>query len=365
MILKRETSRDIEGGEDKPSSNELNNVEVSAVAEELASLALSSKDCDANSDSDEVATQSDPELLKPHPPNEDCPVCFFPRPFKENTYFGCCDKVICSACASEHFRATNIVNIKRKAKELPKLAKPNCPFCRGCPSQRREIELLEERVQKGNGAAAYELARHYLEGNLGLDQDEVKAVELYHRAADMGSARADLWLSHAYASGEDLVKLDFNKAKMYAERAVKQNYPQARTVLALLAITPKETNKQIQVALQHYMFGAKAGCKKHMDRVWKFFYGGDISKEDLEDTLRKYHQSCENMNSEARERYAAWEKAKGENDQNLIGIYTSYYHGLITAKQLKMILAIVKEESVPSKITEKIAEILHKNHKLM
>ena len=71
-----------------------------------------------------------------------------------------------------------------------------------------------------------------MKGGLGLDRDEGKAIELFHRAADMGSAPANYWLSHVYEHEEDLVELDSNKAKMYAERAVKLNHPQARGLLA-------------------------------------------------------------------------------------------------------------------------------------
>ena len=102
-----------------------------------------------------------------------------------------------------------------------------------------------------------------------------------------------------------------------------------------------------------------------MDKLWEMFYQGILRKEDLEDTLRKYHQSCENMNSEARERHAAWKKAGGENNKFLFDIYNHYYHGLIDAKQLKMMLAVVEKEVVTSRIIEKFAEILLKNHKLM
>ena len=244
MTSKGETSKDTDDREERSATTELNNIDISVVADQLTSLALSDKGNDANSNTNDDEALSDLELMKPHPPNEDCPVCFVPLPFGGHTEFKCCDKLICRACTSEHIRAILVVNIKRKAKDLPELEK-NCPFCRAPPRQRSDSELIEnlkERVHKGDGAAAYNLARQYMEGGLGLDRDEGKAVEICHRAADMGSAPANLWLSHAYAFEEDLVELDFNKAKMYAERAVKLNCPEARELLALFAVQGKKNN---------------------------------------------------------------------------------------------------------------------------
>lgn len=344
MISEGETSRDIEEEEDKPSSSELNNADVSAVAEELASLALTTKACDANSDSGKDATCSDPDLWKPHPPTEDCPVCFVPLPLAKlgQTYWYCCGKNICSACSKEHIRAMHIPNIMRAESELPEIQK-TCPFCR-LPMKRRNdpkiVGQLEERVLKGDAVAAFELAEQHLHGNLGLNKDENKALELYHCAADMGSAPANFWLGIAYAYGKHGVTLDLKEAQMHAERAVKLNYPQARALLGYFEAGVNDGH-----VVQHFVLGAAAGCKEMMDHLWTIFYEGDISKKDLEDTLRKYHRSCDNMNSEERERYSAYMNAK-EANEILFEVYNSYYQGVINVKQLKEILKLFREKGV-------------------
>ena len=346
MIREGETRRDIKEGEDKPSSTELNNAKVSAVAEELDSLTLTKKDSDANSDLDEVAIlMSDPELWRPHPPNEDCPVCLVPLPLPQAdnlSYWPCCGKIICSACEKEHFRARHISNTKRQEKELPKLL-PACPFCREpikALNDPKVISEMQERMLKGDADAASFLAEMYLCGDFLLPQDEIKAMKLYHVAADLGSARANFTLSYSYNDGTRGVMVDLKKAHMFAERAVKLNYPLARLIMAKFCNDEGDT----ELAIRHLMHGAAAGCKKHMEYLWDFFYQGGLSKTNLEDTLRKFHRACDDMNSEERERYTAWKGAEEENNQNLAHVYDSYYQGEINAKQLKIALKMMREE---------------------
>ena len=138
MTSKGETSKDTDEREERSATTELNNIDISVVADQLASLALSGKENDANSYTNNDEALSDPELMKPHPPNEDCPVCFVPLPFGGHTYFNCCGKLICRACTSEHIRAILIVNIKRKAKDLPELEK-KLPFLQGTPEAKKRF----------------------------------------------------------------------------------------------------------------------------------------------------------------------------------------------------------------------------------
>lgn len=344
MIAKEENKKisgDIEEGVDGLLGSELNNADISAAAEELASLALTAKGDESNSDSDEAETLSDPDLWKPHPPTEACPVCFVPLPLAKlgQTYWYCCGNNICSACSKEHVRAMHKSNMKRALKELPKL-KETCPFCR-LPMKRKTdrkiIGQLEERVLKGDAVATFELAEQHLHGNLGLKEDESKALELYQCAAGMGSAPANFWLGIAYAYGKHGVTVDLKKAQMYADQAVKLNHPQARALAAYF-----EAGVNDDHVVQHFMLGAAAGVKEMMDHLWTIFYEGSISKEDLEDTLRKYHQACDDMSSEDRERYNAWMKTKEEDNEILREIYNSYYQGVINAKQLKEVLGLVQ-----------------------
>ena len=78
------------------SNTSPNDAKVSAAADQLASLKVtegqgSTKSSGTSTDgaaaraSEKGAKVLDPDLWKPHPPTEECPVCFVPLPLDENT----------------------------------------------------------------------------------------------------------------------------------------------------------------------------------------------------------------------------------------------------------------------------------------
>ena len=129
------------------SNTSPSDAEVSAVDDQLASLQVSEghanvKGSDTSADGSGAARPSedgervfDPELWKPHPPKEDCPVCFVPLPLDagESTYWSCCGKIICNGCNAETNRAGRVTNVKRAKKKLPPLDRA-CSFCRVAPT---------------------------------------------------------------------------------------------------------------------------------------------------------------------------------------------------------------------------------------
>ena len=108
------------------------------LADRLASLEVTEDQANTKSSADGAARPSedgervlDPELWKPHPPTEDCPVCFVPLPLDqaEFSYWVCCGKIICPACSWETARAELVINAKRAEKKQPPLDHA-CSFCR-------------------------------------------------------------------------------------------------------------------------------------------------------------------------------------------------------------------------------------------
>ena len=54
------------------------------------------------------------------------------------------------------------------------------------------------------------LAQHYRRGQIGLQQNHAKAVELYARAADLGYSKAHCYLGDYYDAGGNLKKASFH-----------------------------------------------------------------------------------------------------------------------------------------------------------
>ena len=106
-----------------------------------------------------------------------------------------------------------------------------CPFCRTSSSGTDEQlrKELENRVKKNDPLAFFNLGCGYNHGKYGCPQDDAKAVELWHRAGELGHAEAYHNLSVLYLEKVGAQK-DMRKAIHYWELAgiilVFQRYKQ-------------------------------------------------------------------------------------------------------------------------------------------
>jgi len=79
----------------------------------------------------------------------------------------------------------------------------DCPFCRTpLPDNDADrLAMIQARVAKKDADAIYFLGGQYWAGRLGLQKDMGKAVELYTKAAELGSIEALFSLGGAYERG--------------------------------------------------------------------------------------------------------------------------------------------------------------------
>jgi TPR repeat protein len=94
------------------------------------------------------------------------------------TYYSCCGKSMCGGC----FYSFKISQNDEK-----------CPFCKADEKGKTDEERVEEfikRVEVNDAGAMCVLGSIYYHGQLGLQQDWGKALELYARATKFGSSEA-------------------------------------------------------------------------------------------------------------------------------------------------------------------------------
>lgn len=177
----------------------------------------------------------DPEMWGPIPPTDDCPVCFVPLPVNDNltNYMECCGVIYCVACSEETERALKLTNEHRERKGMQTLGK-SCTFCRTKYADGDEKDMLKARVDKGDVEAAWQLSSYYNKGcsSIGLPKDETKALELNHRAADMGSGKAMGFIGQCYRKGTNGVPKDLKKGRIYLEEGAKKGCVFSRYNLA-------------------------------------------------------------------------------------------------------------------------------------
>ena len=242
-----------------------------------------------------VAELHDIELFKEPPSEEDCPICFLRLPTHETgrRYKTCCGKVICSGCIHAPIYDDQGHAMDNKI----------CAFCRTpTPTTDKEIvNRLMRRVDANDAKAMRMLGDFYYDGRFGLPQDHTKALELYHRAAELGDATAYSNIGVAYYNGQGVNK-DKKKALHCYELAAMGGYIEARYRLGAF----EEDAGNIDRALRHYIISVEGGVHKSLKQIQKLYSNGHASKEEYVKALRAYQKYLDEVKSSQRDQAAAY-----------------------------------------------------------
>jgi TPR repeat protein len=202
-------------------------------------------------------------------------------------YYSCCGKSICGGCVHSFYESGN---------------NGKCPFCNDDRdiTDEEAVEEVMKRVEAKDAGAMCQLGCYYYNGNgslheqHGLQQDREKALELYTRAAKLGSSEAHFHLAGIYYEGGDL-----KKEKFHYEAAAMAGHEVARYNLGIIEY--EYGNKER--ALKHLKIAASAGYYLAMNNLLDAFKKGLVSRESIDSILVAYNNSCVEMRSEARDAY--------------------------------------------------------------
>ena len=236
-----------------------------------------------------AAELHDEALFRQPPSREECPICFLTLPIRDDQmlYKACCGKTICDGCSLASAEESDT---------------DPCPFCRK-PAARSNAEArkrLEMRVESNDPEAITIMGDWYLRGDRGLQQDIDKALELLHKAAELGSIGAHSILGNIYLTGS-VVQANYRKAKYHLEIAAIAGHVKARYNLGV--IEGKSGN--LHRAVKHLMISASEGHGKSLKGVQVGYRDGVVTKDDFEKTLRAHQKSLDEVKSERRDKAAA------------------------------------------------------------
>eukprot|EP00956_Cyclotella_meneghiniana_P042775 scaffold249315_cov39-Cyclotella_meneghiniana.AAC.3 len=227
----------------------------------------------------------DAQLFAQPQAKEDCPICMRMLPSGNECcgYHSCCGKIICAGC---------VISLTRRC----------CPFCNApTPSTQDDLKRLFERIDKYNDPHAINtMGSYYYFGEAGFPLDHSKAVELYERSSELGSAEGHYNLGNAYRLGRG-VDRDRKKSSHHYQIAAMMGHELARHNLGAMEW---ENGKNVR-AMRHLMIAAKCGYHDSLEMVKSGFKDGIVTKEDLENTLRCYQATRDEMRSEERDRAKA------------------------------------------------------------
>jgi len=242
-----------------------------------------------------VADLYDENLFKQPPLQyEDCPICFQRMPSLRwgYRYKSCCGKVICSGCvyAPVYDDQGNEVDNEK------------CPFCRA-PTPYTDEEIVErekKRLDAGDAEAIHNRGCYYHKGMYSLPQDYEKALELWHKAAELGHSRAYYCIGIAYSIGIG-VEVDMEKALHYFELAAMGGVVEARRNLGVFEENIGNTDR----ALKHFMIAVRCGCNDSLEEMREMVTNGHATKEDYAEALRSFQEYLGEIKSRQRDKAAA------------------------------------------------------------
>ena len=122
------------------------------------------------------------------------------------------------------------------------------------------------------------------------------AFEYLTKAAELGDMQAHFELGVTYYKGEGVEK-DKGKAVYHYEVAAIGGQPDARYNLG----NHEERNGNMERAVKHFIIAAKLGDTGSMKELWGHYSDENITKEDLEATLRAHQAAIDAMKSPQRD----------------------------------------------------------------
>jgi hypothetical protein len=213
----------------------------------------------------------------------ECPLCFLPMSLdaKKSTFYSCCGKIICSGCVYAH-------HVKNGG--------DSCSFCRepavNMYNREKRRKMMTKRVKANDPAALSQMGIMKRHKECNYDG----AFEYLKKAAESGDAEAHYQLGCMYGLGQG-VDEDAEKEVYHLEKAAIGGHPTARHNLGCR----EHENGNIERAAKHLIIAANLGYEKSMKSLWEYYSDGNITKEDLDATLRTHHAAINEMKSPERE----------------------------------------------------------------
>ena len=248
------------------------------------------------------------DLFAPLPPTEDCAICLVPlsRVHSEKFYQACCGKEICAACFKENEASINKQNEEKSAGKKVALT---CPFFREpeATCAEEEIARLQARCLKNDGIALSQMGGLYQTGQYETVKDDLKALDYYIRAAELGSPEACLNIGMMYRKGNG-VAVNGERSSLFDRTGALRGDIMARYNIGC-AEYYKYGNHEI--GIRHWKIAAKAGDQDSLD-AFKRIYNADskmpgkefISKEEMNTIYRSGHDAQMEVKTEEREKHS-------------------------------------------------------------
>ena len=252
------------------------------------------------------------DIFAPLPPTEDRAICLVPlSPVKSNSlYKTCCGKVICWACYKESEVSINKQNEEKNAGK--KLAF-TCPFCREpVPTVGPEyVRQLQARCLQNDHNAFRLMGDLYQRGALEMPRDDLKALDCYIRAVELGNPQACTSIGISYNEGNG-VAVNKERAALFDRIGALRGDIAARNNIGYSEYDDLGNH---EIGIRHWKIAAEAGLQESLNSLRKI-YNADgkrpgkefITKDYLDFAYRSCHEAQMDVKTEEREKHRAEEE---------------------------------------------------------
>ena len=280
----------------------------------------------------DLGTEKDVEpptstLVDLPPPRDKCLICTRALPINTmlQTYSVCCGKIICGGCdlQLQWEGQKRTTTAERGGQETPP-SPPTCAFCKRVhpESDDDKLTLLSRRVECRDPEGLCSMAMVHGYGQLGLPVDKSKCIDLLRESADLGCPGSQHQLGVFYLNGEMGLKQNEEEALRHWEQAAESGHVQAQHSLGCIKAEQsycRNTSLSIRrtnhiAAMRHFRTAASAGYRISMDSLIARFELGFLHHGDLAETLQAMYRSRAELKSESRDQYIKYLKLAGEYD---------------------------------------------------
>ena len=161
------------------------------------------------------------------------------------------------------------------------------------------IEREKKRVEVDDPIAIHNVGCHYRDGTYGYPQDYTKALELWHRAGELGYVSSYCGIGFAYDNGRG-VEVDENKAEHYYVLAATKGDEVARANLGVYERRAGNYDR----ALKHYMIAVRGGHAPSLSQIKELYGYGHATKGDYTKALQSYQEYLGEIKSPQRDKAA-------------------------------------------------------------
>lgn len=178
-----------------------------------------------------------------------------------------------------------------------------CPFCRNTVPTSDEgiVERYKKGLEAGDPVAICNQGNLFFDGEYGFPQDHAKALELWHRAGELGFSRAYCGIGSAYDLG-DGVGVDKKKALYYWELAAIGGSVMSRYNAGCMEYEAGKMDR----ALKHFMIAVVGGCYDSLEVIKILYLKGHATKDDYMKALQTYQTYLGEIKSVQRDEAAAF-----------------------------------------------------------